>query len=139
MSAAGTICFYVYGTAHLLADVSGYLITNPIAFFVQSDDCGQPATDRGADHLSTRTSIRGASAQLASTDPVQTDGSEIDVVPTTTYELNPLVGDMGWPCPQSPHRGHLSPFWFGHVPATLGADFPGAQHGVIRKPLPSEC
>ena len=34
VSAAGTICFYVYGTAHLLADVSGYLITNPIAFLV---------------------------------------------------------------------------------------------------------
>ena len=24
VSAAGTVCFYVYGTAHLLADVSGY-------------------------------------------------------------------------------------------------------------------
>jgi len=24
VSTAGTVCFYVYGTAHLLADVSGY-------------------------------------------------------------------------------------------------------------------
>ncbi len=24
VSASGTVCFYVYGTAHLLADVSGY-------------------------------------------------------------------------------------------------------------------
>ncbi len=27
VSASGTVCFYVYGTAHLLADVSGYLST----------------------------------------------------------------------------------------------------------------
>ena len=29
VSASGTVCFYVYGTAHLLADVSGYLPTGP--------------------------------------------------------------------------------------------------------------
>ena len=27
VSSAGKICFYVYGTAHLLADVSGYVPT----------------------------------------------------------------------------------------------------------------
>ncbi len=27
LSASGTVCFYVYGTAHLLADVSGYFLT----------------------------------------------------------------------------------------------------------------
>ena len=27
VSATGTVCFYVYGTAHLLADVSGYFPT----------------------------------------------------------------------------------------------------------------
>lgn len=27
VSPAGTVCFYVYGTAHLLADVSGYFGT----------------------------------------------------------------------------------------------------------------
>ena len=29
VSAAGTVCFYVYGTAHLIADVSGYFPTGP--------------------------------------------------------------------------------------------------------------
>ena len=27
VSASGTVCFYVYGTAHLFADVSGYFTT----------------------------------------------------------------------------------------------------------------
>ena len=29
VSATGTVCFYVYGSAHLLADVSGYIPTGP--------------------------------------------------------------------------------------------------------------
>ncbi len=29
VSATGTVCFYVYGTAHLLADVSGYIPSGP--------------------------------------------------------------------------------------------------------------
>ena len=29
VSASGDVCFYVYGTAHLLADVSGYFPSDP--------------------------------------------------------------------------------------------------------------
>ena len=46
VSSTGTICFYVYGTAHLLVDVSGYLTTNQNAFFI-TDDVGNPLPTAG--------------------------------------------------------------------------------------------
>ena len=47
VSANGTICFYVYGTAHLLADVSGYFATPNTVGFKFVDQSGIPILGAG--------------------------------------------------------------------------------------------
>ena len=46
VSAGGTVCFYVYGTAHLLADVSGYFPTGSDFSSVDSGACPRHTGDR---------------------------------------------------------------------------------------------
>ena len=73
VSATGTICFYVYGTAHLLADVSGYLTANQIAFFV-TDDAGNPLPRAGL-MVCNLDLDPGCNAFVQSAIPTRTDGS----------------------------------------------------------------
>ena len=48
VSTSGTICFYVYGTAHLIADVSGYFPTGKVIFKPLTPQPGAGHTRRAA-------------------------------------------------------------------------------------------
>jgi len=135
VSSRGTICFYVYGTAHLLADVSGYLTANQIAFFV-TDDAGNPLPRAG---LMVCNLDLDPGCNAFDNPRSDADGwIRIAVAPTTTYEITALIWDTGWPCPGfiSPD-GH--PFWFGFIPNALGADLPPRTTVVIHVPTTAEC
>jgi hypothetical protein len=136
VSNTGTICFYVYGTAHLLADVSGYFPTAPRAAFSVVDDHGKPlrraqiqVCNRNLDPIcSGYTSIHSADA----------DGwIRVPMEPTTSYRLNALISDTGWPCPWVSPTGRT--FHFSDIIEKLGQDYPARTTLVIHQPTIADC
>ena len=97
VSATGTICFYVYGTAHLLADVSGYFPAEH-----------RRLQDRGSGR--TPDSATGLLWCNRTADPTCAAGYFIGAdaagvcrrprfEPVASYTITAHAGDTGWPCP----------------------------------------
>ncbi len=135
VSPAGTICFYVYGTAHLLADVSGFF-TTPDTIRVKVVGPTGEVLPRTGVFVCQKTPTPCFSATVA---PPPLDGySRIALAPTTVYSLGAFVVGTGWPCPYIPPTGG-DEFHFSPETIDVGAAFPDPFTLVLRKPLPTEC
>ena len=137
VSATGRICFYVYGTANLLADVSGYLPTpNTVGFTYRGserspDSARRPALVQPHGRPNVRLGVlrrigRGRNcATRARAGGVLHD-----------HWLTPAIR-VGRARHTSTAAGHTS--HFGVPVEGLGASFPNLTTLTIVKPDPSSC
>jgi hypothetical protein len=136
VSKTGTICFYVYGTAHLLADVSGYFPTASRAAFFVTDDAGNPLPK--ASLMVCNRNINPGCSGYTSLHSADADGwIRVAFEPTTSYQLNAFVTDTGWPCPWISPTGQT--FHFSPIIEKLGQDYPARTTLVIHQPTAAEC
>ena len=136
VSATGRICFYVYGTANLLADVSGYLPTPNTVGFTFVDQNGVLIPRAGLLWCNRTADPTCASGYFVGSDAAGI--ARLALEPGASYTILAHVGDTGWPCPGYIDRlGHTS--HFGVPVEGLGASFPNLTTLTIVKPDPSAC
>lgn len=139
ISATGTICFYVYGATHLLADVSGYFPTANVVRFKVVDETGNLLSPSGLLYCDPAVvpveNGSCISSSLASQSP---DGYiRVALAPDTTYRINSFVTGTGWPCPWVSPTGQT--FHFSPLFDSLGSSLPSLSTLTIVKPAPSGC
>ena len=136
VSATGRICFYVYGTANLLADVSGYFPTPNTVGFKFVDQSGIPILGAGLLWCNRTADPACPQAFFIGSDAAGIARLALD--PGASYTITAHVGDTGWPCP-----GFIDPFGhtshFGVPVQGLGASFANLTTLTIVKPDPSAC
>ena len=140
ISVSGTVCFYVYGTAHLLADVSGYFPTTNVVRFKVVDEAGSLLSPSGLLYcdLAVSTVQNGACNPPASAASQSPDGFiRVALAPDKTYRINSFVTGTGWPCPWISPTGQT--FHFSPPFESLGSSLPGLSTLTIVKPTPSAC
>ena len=135
-----TICFYVYGTAHLFADVSGYFPTTNVVRFKVVDEAGSLLSPSGLLYcdLAVSTVQNGECNPPASAASQSPDGFiRVALAPDKTYRINSFVTGTGWPCPWISPTGQT--FHFSPPFESLGSSLPGLSTLTIVKPTPSAC
>ena len=139
ISAAGTICFYVYGTAHLLADVSGYFPTTNVVRFKVVDEAGNLLAKSGVVYCDTSVVPLLFGGCTSSLDGSQSpDGFiRVAIAPDRPFQFNGYARDLDWPCPFITETGFI--FHFSPPFSSLGADVPSLSTLIVHKPDPSEC
>ncbi len=136
VSATGRICFYVYGTANLLADVSGYFPTPNTVGFKIVDQGGLPIRRTGLLWCNRTADPTCAAGYFIGADAAGV--ARLALEPVASYTITAHAGDTGWPCP--PYidpAGHTS--HFGVPVEGIGASFPNLTTLTIVKPDPSSC
>jgi hypothetical protein len=140
ISASGTICFYVYGTTHLLADVSGYFPTTNVVRFKVVDEAGNLLSPSGLLYcdMAVSTVQNGACHPTTSAAPSSPDGFiRVPLAPDKTYRINAFVTGTGWPCPWVSPTGQT--FHFSPPFESLGSSLPALSTLTIVAPTPSAC
>ena len=134
VSPSGRICFYVYGTAHLLVDVSGFFSTANTIRVKVVDPTGQVLPNTGV-MVCQKTPTPCSSPTVPG--PALDGYIRIGLTPDIVYDMTGFVSGTGWPCPWVSPSG--DGFHFAPGLEDLGAAFPDPFIMVLHKPLPSEC
>jgi Asparagine synthase len=135
ISATGTICFYVYGTAHLLVDVSGHFSTTNVVRFriVGVDGLLLPNSGVLWCNLTLYPTCPGSNFAGMGADGV----ARLVLEPADSYRIQAHVGGTDWPCPWIGPTGQTS--HFGTPLSGPSASFPGLSTLTILEPDPSMC